>query len=227
MKNKLLLNYLHNGMANVIGFCRESDFIMADHLNNDFMSGGVLEIGVHHGQFFIGLNCLTEHNDQSTAVDVFDYQHLNIDNSGEGDLDAFNKNLLTYDKHMGKNVSIIKADSVMLNESDFSHKYKFISVDGGHTVEHVINDLKLASSLVCDTGIVVLDDWFNHWWPSVTEGLVKYLQTSPTLIPFATTENKMWLCKISHKHFYTDLANNAPFDKCPVKFYGHDIVDLY
>ena len=43
--------------------------------------GGVAEIGVHHGKFYILLNQVVDLHYKSYAIDVFGMQHLNIDMS--------------------------------------------------------------------------------------------------------------------------------------------------
>ena len=58
-----------------------------------------MEIGVHHGQFFIALNQLIPSNFTSYAIDVFDNQQLNIDKSGEGNKSKFIENLRNFDRH--------------------------------------------------------------------------------------------------------------------------------
>lgn len=45
--------------------------------------GGVLEIGVHHGKFFIPLNALASPGSISVALDLFEDQYLNIDAAAE------------------------------------------------------------------------------------------------------------------------------------------------
>lgn len=52
-----------------------------------------LEIGVHHGKYFIGIENLTPPEQEAFAVDVFSSQHLNLDGSGRGDLEIFQDNL--------------------------------------------------------------------------------------------------------------------------------------
>ena len=46
--------------------------------------GGIAEIGVHHGKFYILLNQVVNPLDTSYAIDVFGMQHLNIDKSEIG-----------------------------------------------------------------------------------------------------------------------------------------------
>jgi hypothetical protein len=63
--------------------------------------GDVAEIGVHHGKFFILLANLRRWHERAFAIDVFEEQHLNLDNSGRGDLSAFYENLGRHGSEVG------------------------------------------------------------------------------------------------------------------------------
>jgi hypothetical protein len=230
MNSHHLNKYLTDHFTTVEGFCPTSALYVLDHHSSLFSKEvSVMEIGVHHGQFFIGLNQFA--TERSYAIDVFDSQELNIDNSGQGNYQKFLHNLQNHDpRHKGSNVAIITGDSLdrntfsaVLNECDV------ISVDGGHTPIHVVNDLKTASNLIKTTGVVIVDDYFNHWWPTVTEGIVKYLGSNPVLVPFCTSQNKMWMCSISYRDRYINhmeqIGHN--FGKTITSFYGHRLIDLW
>lgn len=186
-------------------------------------SGGVLEIGVHHGRFFILLNALTGASDQSFAVDVFEDQRLNIDNSGSGSRNKFEENLRLYDRHNGSNTKIIAGDStdsgLLLPDIIQCGSLRYISVDGGHTVEHTVNDLVLANKLIRNDGLVILDDFLNRHWLGVTEGAFKYLQSYPTLVPVALGFNKLFLCKLSYYDYYFSAFDKF-FMKTKVVVFG-------
>lgn len=227
---KELAEYLDKTHDNIIGFCPVQtiwalDFLEGIDINKNH---GIMEIGVHHGQFFIALNSIVNPEFQSVAVDVFDRQDLNIDSSGEGDYNIFLDNLRAYDVHGGSNVIIRSGDSTDHKTFDqLPAEYRYISVDGGHTVQHVMNDMQLAARFIHNEGIVILDDYFNHWWPSVTEGIFKYMSTSPTLVPFMSTPNKLWFCKLSYKKRYYEHMNQVTNgNKCCTKLFGHDIIDF-
>lgn len=229
MNNEHLEKYIKEGFHKVNGFCPKSCLEILDYLDTyELKSGGAMEIGVHHGQFFIALNQLIPSNFTSYAIDVFDNQQLNIDKSGEGNKSKFIENLRNFDRHAGNNVQILQADSTDQLLLENIGRFQYISVDGGHTVEHVINDLTIAQKLVLPNGIVIVDDYFNHWWPSVTEGILKFLNTSPTLVPFASSENKLWLCKLSYHKKYLNYINTIPsFNKTVTSIVGNQIIDLW
>lgn len=227
--NAFLRKYIDNGFAKVNGFCPLETLSILDYLDNfTDKSAGALEIGIHHGQFFIALNQLVSDTHTSYAVDVFNRQDLNIDSSGEGNYQQFIDNLKLYDRHQGSNVRVLPGDSTDRTVFSNMGQFHYISVDGGHTPEHVVNDLIVAADLVTNNGIVIVDDYFNHWWPSVTEGIAKYLLTTPTLVPFATSKNKMWMCKLSYKRQYYNYIKTIPqFNKTETKFFDKEIIDLW
>ena len=229
--NEYLQKYYDNGYKEVEGWVNPKILLIMDYLNwlPVNKSGGACEIGIHHGRFFIALNQLIE-NDLSFAIDVFERQDLNIDSSGLGIREKFVDNLKLYDyKHHGDNVTIIEDDSTN-PASDIKYipegSIRFMSVDGGHTVEHVMNDMKIAERILSNEGVVILDDINNHWWMSVIEGLTKYLLTYPPIIPFAVGDNKMFLCKMSYHPFYIKKMQESPFHTKTSKFFGHDIVSI-
>ncbi|TKR29720.1 class I SAM-dependent methyltransferase [Luteimonas gilva] len=162
--------------------------------------GPVLEIGVHHGRLFLLFAMLARSDEKALALDLFEDQHLNIDWSGRGDRAALWKNIDTY---LGdrERVIAIRANSLdlgpnSLDEHLSGQKVRLLSVDGGHTREHVLNDLALASAWLHADGIVFVDDFYNADWPGVNEGVVRYL-TDPAhgLAPLCYGDNKLLMCK--------------------------------
>ena len=227
--NQYLETYLQNGFQHVEGFCPWQTIHVLDHVDTFCeKSAGVMEIGIHHGQFFIALNQLVSPNTTSYAIDVFDNQELNIDHSGDGNKAKFMENLQKYDRHGGTNTVILERDSTDLTTFDTVKNCHYISVDGGHTPEHVISDLSVACDMVKNNGVVIVDDYLNHWWPSVTEGIFRYLLTTPTLVPFASSPNKLWMCKLSYKARYLAHIHTIPnFNRNPVKLVGNELLNLW
>lgn len=214
------------------------DIQILDYLNCSSLNktGGITEIGVHHGGYYMLLNSIVEPHFGSFAVDVFDDQHLNIDKSGAGHLETFKKALDLCDRHRGMNTTIIHGDSfdpaLRLRDTIGYGTMRFVSVDGGHEKEHVMNDLQIAEDILAKDGIVVLDDIFNFVWSGVTEGVYTYLRENRSLLPFAVTNRlggKMYMCKPSYQKHYFDYMRVSPFEKVPEfkghphKFFGYDV----
>ena len=78
--------YKHFGHRRVSGYTESQVFEMIEVLDiaqrAREVRGSVVEIGVHHGRLFIGMHLLQHPEEKSVAIDLFDDQELNVDNSG-------------------------------------------------------------------------------------------------------------------------------------------------
>jgi hypothetical protein len=233
-----LQNYKLNGFNQVQGWCSTDTFKIINFLNSLPINkkGGIAEIGVYHGKFYILLNAIVDVDFNSYAIDIFDKQHLNPDfkhysvDSVTGNLETFKNNLQQYDVHKGKNTIIIAGDStdpaLQLTKNIEPGSLKFVSVDGGHSVEHVLNDLKIAEELVSNEGVVIVDDILNETSLGVYEGVVRYLETKPTLVPIIMGHNKLYMSKISYRDYYFDSCQNTKLFKQQFvnNFWGYKIM---
>jgi len=172
--------------------------------------GHVAEIGVHHGQFFVALALLCQEDEKALAIDVFDWQGLNIDRSGMGDLGILRTNIEQYCPY--KTVVIKQADSLTIDPNDIlelfeGQHFRLIHIDGGHTTRHTTNDLKIAEGLIepGGLGVIMVDDLFHPKWPGVTDAVFKYLNGPwPNLVPFAYDNKKLYLTDEKSRHHYLD-----------------------
>lgn len=84
---------------------------------------------------------------------------------------------------------------MLLSARNFTSKglpaFRLISVDGGHTLEVTLHDLMVASCLVRDGGLVVLDDFPNSVWLGVAEALMHFAHAQDRLVPFMHGYNKV------------------------------------
>lgn len=163
------------------------------------VTGALGEIGVHHGKLFILLYLMLSRGEKAFAVDIFDQQSLNLDDSGKGDLAAFLRNI---EKVAGSAefVELFQSSSMDLQWPDIERRIgrnvRLFSIDGGHTAEITYHDMDLANSALADDGVIILDDYFNADWPGVSEGAAKFLCGNPgALAPVAIGENKVFLAR--------------------------------
>ena len=208
------VDYAVEGYTAVEGWIEPGIFSVVfavDAIQNKMdVAGGALEIGVHHGQFFIALANLCDPSADLVAVDVFEDQHKNIDRSGFGNEAAFRRNIDAQCNKSNAAIRTIKADSLELRigavDGMEGGKFRFVSIDGGHTATHTFNDLMLAEQLLAEGGVVFLDDILHHHWMGVIEGLMRYrLFSAAVLVPFLVAANKMMLCKATHHRRYLDF----------------------
>jgi hypothetical protein len=160
------------------------------------VSGGVCEIGIHHGRLFILLHLLRQENERSAAYDLFEMQQDNVDASGLGDKAVFLDNL----RRLGGDSAqiVVKSrNSLDMTAAEVradAGPIRLFSVDGGHTADITESDLALAEASLCPGGVVILDDYFNQEWPGVSEGAARYLGSGTSqLVPVAIGGNKFIL----------------------------------
>jgi len=177
------------------------------------IQGASAEIGIHCGRLFILLH-LAGSGEKDLAIDIFADQHLNVDQSGRGDLDRFLRNLRRFGGNPAA-VQIMQKNSLDVTAAEIHARVgpvALFSVDGGHTAQCVVNDLRLADAALHDDGVVILDDFFNEVWPEVCVGATDYLRDPASrLRPFAITPNKLYLCAPARNAFYrTEMQKRFP-----------------
>jgi hypothetical protein len=169
----------------------------------DKVEGDILEIGVHHGKLFFLLAAASRDTERCVAVDLFEDQQKNLDHSGKGSLTIFEQHLQNFFPELVPRVTAISADSMSLTPATARERLgtkgvRLMSVDGGHTVAHVVNDMEIAQELLVSGGVVLLDDFLGVHWPTVTEGFYKYMEVANRrLAPFLIFQNKLFLTTFS------------------------------
>ncbi len=167
------------------------------------ITGGVGEIGIHHGRLFILLYLMIHEGERAFCIDVFDDQTQNVDRSGSGNEAVFHRNLSSF---ADTDIDTIRksSDDVSTEEIlDAAGRIRLFSIDGGHTAELTRNDIHLAASGLADNGVVILDDYFNPQWPGVSEGALQALPASE-LVPFAIGRNKVFVCRSAYSAWYRE-----------------------
>ncbi|MHA1566418.1 MAG: class I SAM-dependent methyltransferase [Alphaproteobacteria bacterium] len=230
-------SYLRLGRNRVKGWLTGLDArLIADisHIQTgQGITGGVGEIGVHHGKLFILLYLLTHNEEAAFCIDIFDMQDLNTDRSGRGSQSKFLANLA---KHAGpyRHLHLIRASSANVSTDEITAAcgpVRLFSIDGGHTAALTKNDMELAALTLCQGGVVIIDDYFQPAWPGVSEGVFHFYQDHPgKLVPFAISLNKVFFCHADYGDFYRSrlqarrtrqFSKNTELLGHPVAVYRH------
>lgn len=190
------------------------------------LSGGVAEIGVHHGKLFILLYLLTSKDETAVAIDLFSHQDLNVDGSGAGDLARFKRNL---DRHADAERLIVhEGDSTQLTAAhllDLARgPFRLISIDGGHTPEITAHDLATSEGALSQGGILILDDCFNEEWPGVTDGVHQYFSQPRSIVPFAIGAGKTLFCHKAFAPRYTAVLRKMDAKAATHEFLGCSVI---
>ena len=114
---------------------------------------------------------------------------------------------------MGENIEIIVGDSTLGANVEklksMVSSVRYISIDGGHTRNHVMHDLYTAESIISEDGVIIVDDFLHPHWLGVTDGTIEFISRGTSIVPFAIGYNKLYMCKLSsHKKFYEAIENS-------------------
>jgi len=193
--------------------------------------GNVAEIGIHHGKLFLLLANGAVSGEIAVALDVFEDQEKNVDRSGLGDRQRFEENLARWAPDA--EVQIVQMSSLDVTPATAAATFgavRMFSIDGGHTSDITLHDLRLAETVVVDGGIVIVDDILNEHWLGVISGVARFLLSEHSLVPFALGANKLMLTTSeSHAAGYRrHLAATKPdlLGKRDVPLFDH-VVDVY
>ncbi|PCE26498.1 hypothetical protein BZL54_31355 [Burkholderia ubonensis subsp. mesacidophila] len=184
--------------------------------------GNIVEIGVYHGKYLTGLATTLLDGEKAIAIDVFDDQSKNADlvgydevgSSGIHDLtqQAFLDNAKRYCPNA--DIAVIQRSSLEVRPEDIlSHgdKVRFFSIDGGHTLDVLLNDLHLAVATLAPHGIISIDDILNPQWPGIITGVVRFFDGETNLRPVAFVSNKLLCAFEPFANFYRKaLLDIAP-----------------
>lgn len=185
-------------------------YLLTQRQHEQGIYGPVGEIGVHHGKFWMPITGFADRSEPLAAIDVFEDQTMNFDASGSGSKHVFLANA----KHalgLGeKDIHIMTTDSLTLTANNFSRigfsKFRFFSVDGGHSLETTLHDLTLASCLLADGGILVVDDFINTAWLGVPTAVFNWVPEQHRLAPFMVSLNKIYFTTTSHHSAYLEMV---------------------
>lgn len=177
------------------------------------LSGSISEIGVFFGRSFALLcRSLQTPHERAVAIDLFDIGLMKGERLDQ--LSYFRKAVAEAGVSLDS-VEIFKGDSrgfTAANVEERVGKIRFFSIDGGHDVEHVINDCAIADSCLQEHGIVAFDDFFNVEFPGVSEAVIAMLKAGKyDLTPFCITRNKLYVCRTKYHDFYRNIILNFRF----------------
>ncbi len=196
------------------------------------MDGGIAEIGVFYGRSYFLLKKLSSSDDRILAIDLFD-----IDQASDGAPTQYSR-FIANGRRLGLAVDeelIIKGDSTMMQADQITSKIgrtRFFSVDGGHTLQHIAADSRLATDTLADHGIIAFDDTFNPAWPEVTVGVADFLRERKDMFStFCMTKYKTYVCRNEFREFYLNAIAEAPdllaFDHVETEFLGSKVARLH
>jgi len=205
LAEKNIGEYCNNYIEHISGWDAPylEEFFRIFLTNEINQSGGVAEIGLYHGKFFMMMNAIVEENFFSYAVDI---NQENVNDS----IIKIKSNLTMYDAHLGKNTIFIDSNKyreILLEK--IINKIKFFSINGYKSTHDTFEDLIIASAAIDDHGVIILNDIGNASYLCVMEGLIQFLEKNLDIKPFCNGLNKIFLCKSLQYDQYYELVNRS------------------
>src|SRR4051794_2960671 len=118
--------------------------------------GDAVEIGVHHGKSALLLGSMLDRSAERLVVcDVFGAQEDNPTVSGRGDYDAFMSNVREWFGDASF-LDVYKRRSSELTAEEIGRRCRLFHIDGGHSAEEALGDLRLGAACLCEGGTIVI-----------------------------------------------------------------------
>lgn len=199
------LDFIRGQFPQVEGWCVEEAAYLTCYLLNAQIAAGrdsaILEIGVFRGKYLSVLYQKALRSSQRVVgLDIFRWSSpsevLQTFTRVFGSLEGLQ--LHTVDSHTLDAPALIS----LLGGTMAS----FISVDGDHTAAGVRADLKLASAVLAEGGIIAIDDFLTPRAIGVSEGTYRFFLESGarSLRPFAYAANKLFVANVEYHQLYRD-----------------------
>lgn len=175
--------YLETGYATVVGM--SSRFAAAVscglmRIQTDLgVKGPVAEIGTFEGRFFIAMAHALADGETALGIDLFDWPNPEV-------IDRFEANCATHGVPAEKRITW-RADSRTMKPDDLlaklgGERVRLFHVDGEHSRHALTRDLELATAVLGDGGVIVLDDMLHPGYPTLMVAVQDYLQRHPEMV---------------------------------------------
>ena len=143
------------------------------------VTGPIAEIGTFEGRFFIALAKALAAGEIALGVDIFDWPNPEV-------IDRFEANCV---KH-GIPPTVArtwKCDSRLVTPAELlertgGHEVRLFHVDGEHSRASLEKDLALATAVLADDGVIILDDMLHPGYPTLMVTVHEYLGRHPEMV---------------------------------------------
>jgi hypothetical protein len=208
-----LENFLAAGYGAIEGWLLEPavhmTLALADIQRSLVPAGPVCEIGVWQGRYLALLSFVSAELQPVIGVDMFTHVA-----DRDLQISRLYHNINAWFQYP-KQVRIVQKDSRLLTSQELLElgkgQFKFISVDGDHTLPGCLHDLRLADQVIAPAGIVAVDDIMNPTCPGVIEAVMRYgSEPGCQLAPFAIVGNKLFMTQPQ----WCDQFRRSLLDRC-------------
>lgn len=194
-------SYLANDYHSLKGMSSAGSALIASHLiqrqTRDGIAGPIAEIGAYEGRFFVALALSATPTDVLVAIDTFKWPD-------EGVKERFLANCARFGIAKER-ITLHKGDSAELSGNGLKAlagaPARFCHVDGDHTYDAGIHDLRIAYEAMSDDGVLCLDDMLHPMYPEPTVAVADFLKNHRDLVVFAVIDREPATIGVTKKKF--------------------------
>jgi predicted O-methyltransferase YrrM len=189
--NPIVDAYLQDGYLSVVGMSSRFAAAIAARLlkiQSDLgVSGQVAEIGTFEGRFFIALAHMLREDEKAVGIDLFDWPNPEV-------IDRFHANCRKHGVPDARRVTL-KADSRAMKPEDLikaadGKRIRLFHIDGEHSRAALTRDLALATAVIAEGGLIILDDMLHPGYPTLMVAVQDYLETHPEMVALAIIDRE-------------------------------------
>jgi predicted O-methyltransferase YrrM len=182
--------YLADGYLSVVGMSSRFAAAIAArllHIQSDLgVTGHVAEIGTFEGRFFIALAHALKPGEKAVGIDLFDWPNPEV-------IDRFHANCRKHGVPDDRRVTL-KADSRTMTPETVldaaGGPIRLFHIDGEHSRAALTRDLALATAVMADGGLIILDDMLHPGYPTLMVAVQHYLETHPDMVALAIIDRE-------------------------------------
>jgi Methyltransferase domain len=183
--------YLTTGYETVVGMSSRFAASIAARLlgiQSDLgVKGPFAEIGTFEGRFFIAMAHALAAGEKAIGIDLFDWPNPEI-------IDRFHANCRKHGVRDEQRVTL-KADSRTMKPEDVlkasgGERIRMFHVDGEHSRAALTRDLALATSVMSDGGLIILDDMLHPGYPTLMVAVQEYFEKNPEIVPLCIIDRE-------------------------------------
>ena len=210
--------YLAKGYGSVPGFSSRFSATICGHLlrrqRELGVRGSVAEVGTFEGRFFIAMGLALGEGEHAYGFDLFEWPGSQV-------LERLVANADTYG--LARDRFTLRAlDTSKLTEAGFSSAtggmpLRFLHIDGDHSPEALMQDLRLAHASLHPHGLICIDDMLHPAFPFLVVTVHDFLKRNPEM---------RLMCVIDRE----DIVGAAKFLLChaeAVKLYDADLMESF
>jgi predicted O-methyltransferase YrrM len=177
------------------------------------VTGPFAEIGTFEGRFFIAMAQALLPGEKAVGIDLFDWPNPEV-------IDRFHANCRKYGVPDERRVTL-KADSREMKPAELlkaaeGKPVRMMHIDGEHSRGALARDLDLATAVMADGGIIILDDMLHPGYPTLMVAVQRYLEANPDIVPLCVIDResivgatKFVLCQKSWFKRYEEVMLEA------------------